>query len=237
MAQLYGQVRTDWNQCFVIDCSLSQPAGHKPFTCSHSVVRNTWLNIHAVRWMCFSARLSVHVFATSRNNLTWSLFVSSAVSELSSDWSINCFLRYVCFCIVVKYKSLFVLMVDRCCRFASFKTSAELEAINCTVSPLNSPVSCLKQPRAWVTPSSSHRIAWIRFTVRACVLEWKTRQQYKEMEPVSIKRLAPYCRNVFAKKSVADRIAATMVCEHLWHVMASVIVENAVKPVGPDGLL
>jgi len=57
------------------------------------------------------------------------------------------------------------------------------------------------------------------------------------MEPVSIKRLAPYCRNVFAKKSVADRIAATMVCEHLWHVMASVIVENAVKPVGPDGLL
>jgi len=37
VAQLYGQVRTDWNQCFVIDCSLSHPAGHKPFTCSHSV--------------------------------------------------------------------------------------------------------------------------------------------------------------------------------------------------------
>ena len=41
VAQLYGQVRTDWNQCFVIDCSLSHPAGHKPFTCSHSVLRNT----------------------------------------------------------------------------------------------------------------------------------------------------------------------------------------------------
>ena len=41
VAQLYGQVRTDWNQCFVIDCSLSHPAGHKPFTFSHSVVRNT----------------------------------------------------------------------------------------------------------------------------------------------------------------------------------------------------
>ena len=41
MAQLYEQVRTDWNQCFVIDCSLSHPAGHKPFTCSHSVLRNT----------------------------------------------------------------------------------------------------------------------------------------------------------------------------------------------------
>ena len=125
VAQLYGQVRTDWNQCFVIDCSLSLPAGHKPFTCSHSVVRNTWLNIHAVRWMRFSNRLSVHVFTTSRN-LTCSLFVSNAGSELSSDWSINCFLRYVCFCIVVKHKSLFVLMVDRCCRFASLKPAQNL---------------------------------------------------------------------------------------------------------------
>jgi len=41
VAQLYGQVRTDWNQCFVIDCSLSHPVGHKSFTCSHSVLRNT----------------------------------------------------------------------------------------------------------------------------------------------------------------------------------------------------
>jgi len=120
VAQLYGQVRTDWNQCFVIDCSLSHPAGHKPFTCSHSVLRNTWLNIHAFRWMRFSARLSVHVFTISRN-LTGSLFVRSAMSELSSAWSIHCFLRYICCCIVVKDKSLSVLMVDRCCRFASLK--------------------------------------------------------------------------------------------------------------------
>jgi len=56
VAQLYGQVRTDWNLCFVIDCSLSHPAGHKPSTCSHSVLRNTCLNIHAVRWMSFSSR-------------------------------------------------------------------------------------------------------------------------------------------------------------------------------------
>ena len=84
VAQLYEQVRTDWNQCFVIDCSLSHPAGRKPFTCSHSVLRNTWLNIHTVRWMRFSACLSVHVFTILRN-LTWSFFVSSAVSELSSD--------------------------------------------------------------------------------------------------------------------------------------------------------
>ena len=120
VAQLYGQVRADWNQCFVIDCSLSHPAGHKPFTCSHSVLRNTWLNIHAVRWMCFSAHLSVHLFTISQN-LTWALFVSSAVSELSSAWFINRFLRYVCCWIVVKDKSLSVLMVDRCCRFASLK--------------------------------------------------------------------------------------------------------------------
>ena len=113
VAQLYGQVRTDWNQCFALDCSLSHPAGHKPFTCSHSVLRNTWLNIHAVCWTRFSARLSVHVFTISQN-LTWALFVSSAMSELSSAWSINCFLRYVSCWIVVKDKSLSVLMVDRC---------------------------------------------------------------------------------------------------------------------------
>jgi len=120
VAQLYGQVRTDWNQCFVIVCSFSHPAGHKPFTCSHSVLRNTWLNIHAVRWMRFSARLFVHVFTISQN-LTSALLVSSAVSELSSAWSTICFLRYVCCCIVVKDKSLSVLMVDRCCCFASLK--------------------------------------------------------------------------------------------------------------------
>ena len=120
VAQLYGQIRLDWNHCFVIDCSLSHPAGHKPFTCSHSVLRNMGLNIYAVRWTRFSARLSAHVFTTSRN-LTCSLFVSSAVNELSSAWSINCFLRYVCHCIVVKDKSLFVLMIDRCCRYASLK--------------------------------------------------------------------------------------------------------------------
>ena len=120
VAQLYGQVRTDCKQCFVIDCSLSHPAGHKPFTCSHSVLRNTWLNVHAARWMRFSARLSVHVFTISRN-LTCSLYVSSAVSELSSAWSINCFLRYVCCCIIVKDKSSSVLLVDKCCRVASLK--------------------------------------------------------------------------------------------------------------------
>ena len=133
VAQLYGLVRTDWNQCFVVDCSLSHPAGHKPFTCSHSVLRNTWLNIDAVRWMRVSARLSVHVFTTSRN-FTRSLFVSSAVSELPSAWSISYFLRYVCCCMVVKVKSLSVLMP-----FCVIKTSAELEAIKRTVSPLSSP--------------------------------------------------------------------------------------------------
>ena len=104
VAQPYGQVRTDWNQGCIIDCSLNFPAGHKPFTCSHSVLRNTWLNIHAVRWMRlrFSSRFSVHVFTISQNLAFRSLFVGSAVSELSSGWSINCFLRYVCCCIIVK---------------------------------------------------------------------------------------------------------------------------------------
>jgi len=37
VAQLYGQVRMDWNQCIVIDCLLSLPSGHKPFTRPHCV--------------------------------------------------------------------------------------------------------------------------------------------------------------------------------------------------------
>jgi len=37
VAQLYGQVRMLWNQRIVTDCSLSHPAGHKRFTCSHCV--------------------------------------------------------------------------------------------------------------------------------------------------------------------------------------------------------
>jgi len=40
------------------------------------------------------------------------------------------------------------------------------------VSPLNSPARFVSlTPRAWVTPSSSHNTAWIRFTARACVLQ------------------------------------------------------------------
>ena len=87
VAQLYGQVRTDWNQCFVIDCSLSHPAGQKPFTCSHSVLRKTWLNIHAIHWMRFSAHLSVHVFTISRN-LTWALF-----RQWCREWVVVCLIH------------------------------------------------------------------------------------------------------------------------------------------------
>jgi len=55
--------------------------------------------------------------------------------------------------------------------FWLIKTSAELEAINCTLSALNSHVCFVSQTAARVSPSSSHRIAWIRFTVRASMLQ------------------------------------------------------------------
>jgi len=120
VAQLYGQVRTYWNQCFVTDCSLSHTARYKPFTRSHSVLHTTWLNIHAVRWMRFASLAFLCIYLWRRR--PWFAFVvSSAVSELSSDRSIDCFLRYVCCLIVVNDKSQFVLMADRCCRFASVK--------------------------------------------------------------------------------------------------------------------
>jgi len=92
VAQLYGQVRTDWNQCIVIDCSLSHPAGHKPFACLHSVLPNTWLNIHAVHWMRFSARLSVHVFTIQRNLTggSFSSVVPWASCRLSDPLSVYC---------------------------------------------------------------------------------------------------------------------------------------------------
>ena len=68
VAQLYGHVRTDWKQCFVMDCSLSHPAGHKQFTCSHSVLRNTRLNVQCVFLLAFLCTIS--------RNLTWALFSS-----------------------------------------------------------------------------------------------------------------------------------------------------------------
>jgi len=114
VAHPYGHVRTDRNQCFVIDCSLSHPAGHKPFTCSHSVFRNAWLNIQTVRWMRLSARLSVHVFTTSqmylRHACIYDMYVFTTCMYLR-----QMYLRHVF------TTSLFVLIVDRCCRFSSVK--------------------------------------------------------------------------------------------------------------------
>jgi len=56
-------------------------------------------------------------------------------------------------------------MVGKCCRYALLNATQESRAINCSVSPLYPlPASCLKQPRAWVMHSPSHRTEWIRFT-------------------------------------------------------------------------
>jgi len=45
VAQLCGQVRTDWNQCFVIDCSLSHQqngGGRDEFNLHTKSVRSVW---------------------------------------------------------------------------------------------------------------------------------------------------------------------------------------------------
>ena len=120
VAQLYGQVRTDWNQCFVIDCSLSHPAGHKPLHV-HTALYVTRDSIFKPFVECVFLLAFLCMYLRPRGTLLALLFVRSAVSELSSAWSINCFLRYVCCCIVVTDKSLSVLMVFRCCRFAALK--------------------------------------------------------------------------------------------------------------------
>ena len=119
VAQLYGQVRTDWNQCFVIDCSLTIRLGTNR-SHVHTAFYVTRDSIFAPFVECVFLLAFLCMYLRSRGTLL-DLFVSSAVSELSSAWSINCFLRYVCCCFVVKDKSLSVLMVDRCCRFASLK--------------------------------------------------------------------------------------------------------------------
>ena len=124
VAQLYGQdVRTGTNALLVIDWSLSHLAGHKPFTCSHCVV---WLYVTLdliftsfIKCVFLPTSLCMHL--QPRGVLLAVFSASSAVSKLSSDWRIGCLLRYVCFGIVVMNKSLFVLLVDRCCRFASLK--------------------------------------------------------------------------------------------------------------------
>ena len=72
-------------------------------------------------------------------------------------------------------------MVDRCCRFCVSKTSAELESINCTVSPLNSPACFVSQTAASL--SNAFIIAQVSVSQihssRVCVTEWETRQQYQ----------------------------------------------------------
>jgi len=85
VAQVYGQVRTDWKQCFVIDCSLSHPAGHKPFTAFY-VTRDSIFTpfVECVFLFAFQC-----MYFRSRGTVLGFFFVSSAVSELSSAWSTN----------------------------------------------------------------------------------------------------------------------------------------------------
>jgi len=79
---------------------------------------------------CVFLLASLCMYLRRRRTLFAPLFVGSAVSESSSAWSINCFLRYFCCYIAVKDKSMFVLMVDRYLKALVFLYAFE-ESVDC----------------------------------------------------------------------------------------------------------
>jgi len=88
VARPYGQVCMLWNQCIVIDCSLSRPAGHKPFTLRLYVSCDLTVMPSAG---CVFLLAFLHVYLRPRRVLHGP-FPSSVASELLSDWPIDCFL-------------------------------------------------------------------------------------------------------------------------------------------------
>ena len=112
VAQLYGQERTDWNQCFVIDCSLSHPAGHKPFTC---------YDVHTAFYV---PRDSVR---RSLNAFFFSPFCACIYDLAEPYWSSFSSVVPWASCRMTGPLTVFcVMFADRCCRYASSKQVQDL---------------------------------------------------------------------------------------------------------------
>ena len=146
VAQLYGQVRMLWNQCIVIDCSLTHPAGHKPFTCSHCVcmyhvtsqsrlVLDGFFCLHFCACIYGLAESSMDLLSEQcRERVVW-----LTDRPFFAVWlSLHC----------GKDKSPFALIVGKCCRYAFLHATQESRAINCTVSPLEFPACFVSQAAA-----------------------------------------------------------------------------------------
>ena len=145
----YGLEPTHCNRLLVEPSGWAQTVHTFILRCI--VVCNTWLNIYAVRWMRFSARLSVlHMYLRLAEPylISFRQKCRERACRLTNLLTVFC---DVSFGIVVKDKSLFLLMVDRCYRFVSLKAAQKLRQsiVQCNHSnPL--PVLCFKQPRSWV---------------------------------------------------------------------------------------
>jgi len=71
LARLHHRVATD--------CSLSHPAGHKPFSCSHQGLHvSRDLTVDVMCWMRFSVHISARVFTTTHKFCQTQNFVTMA---------------------------------------------------------------------------------------------------------------------------------------------------------------
>jgi len=121
VAQLYGQVRTDWNQRNVIDCSLIHPPGHKPSTRTHCIhMYHVTYQLRLVLNAFFCSPLCVRIYDTVESYIApfWFFLIRGVPWASSlSDESIDRFPRYECF-YRGKDKPPIVLRVGKCCRCA-----------------------------------------------------------------------------------------------------------------------
>jgi len=150
VAQLYGQVRMDRNHRIVIDCSLSHPAGHKPFTRSHCfrMYHVTYRTSYALCWMRFSVLLSACVFTTPRSFACalscFSLIRGAPLACPLSEKSIDLFARYECISSVVKTSRRWCQESVNVCRCALLSVTQ-----NSRVTSPSLPASSLEPEQAF----------------------------------------------------------------------------------------
>jgi len=131
----------DWNQCIVIDCLLSLPSGHKPFTRPHCV--RTYHVTYQLRlllnaFFCSSRCVRSYDIAEFCRRL-FSVFLNSGyAASVSVNLQINRPFSVIglCFC-RGKNKSSLVSGGGNRYRCAWLNVTPNSRAINCTESPLN----------------------------------------------------------------------------------------------------
>jgi len=167
VAQLYGQVRMDWNQCIVIDCSVSLPAGHKPFTrpdCVRVYHVTYQLRLLLNAFFCLPRCVRIYDTVEFCRRPFFVFLNSGCAASVPINRQINRPFSAIrrCFC-HGKNKSPLVSGVGNHCRCAWLNVTPNSRAINCIVTSQPLPAPCLKQPQAGVTLSPSPNLFIVLF--------------------------------------------------------------------------